>query len=153
MSLKGGSVMLGFDDQSEPQTGDEPGRHPDFSASQRGCAFRRREKRGGLRVGGYVLGRAKLGRVGTDSAWFGAAVYGEYERVESGADHTPDHPVWAEWRGARPAQPAASLPHRVHAGRQLKRISILFPQEQRLLSEWLDDHLQEEDGDAGLLLL
>ena len=34
-----------------------------------------------------------------------------------------------------------------------KRISTLSPQEQRLLSEWLSDHLQEEDGDAGLLLL
>lgn len=33
------------------------------------------------------------------------------------------------------------------------RISTLSPQEQRLLSEWLDDHLQEEDDDAGLLLL
>ena len=34
-----------------------------------------------------------------------------------------------------------------------RRISTLSPQEQRLLSEWLDDHMREEDGDAGLLLL
>jgi site-specific DNA-adenine methylase len=33
------------------------------------------------------------------------------------------------------------------------RISTLSPQEQRLLSAWLDDHLQEEDDDASLLLL
>jgi site-specific DNA-adenine methylase len=32
------------------------------------------------------------------------------------------------------------------------RISTLSPQEQQFLSEWLDDHLQEEDCDAGFLL-
>src|ERR1035437_6458142 len=44
MSLKRGSVMLGIDDQSEQQTGDEPGRDPGFFESQRGSAFRRRGK-------------------------------------------------------------------------------------------------------------
>ncbi len=33
-----------------------------------------------------------------------------------------------------------------------QRISTLTAQEQRLLSEWLDDHLREEEGHAGLLL-
>ena len=33
-----------------------------------------------------------------------------------------------------------------------RRISGLSPQEQSLLSEWLDDHLQEEENDASLLL-
>ena len=63
MSLRG-SVMLGIDDQSEQQTGDEPGRDSGFFECQRGGAFRRREKGGRLRVGERVLGGAALGRVG-----------------------------------------------------------------------------------------
>src|ERR1022692_37486 len=49
MSLERGSAMLGIDDQSEQQTGNEPGRDPGFFESQRSRAFRRREKGGGLR--------------------------------------------------------------------------------------------------------
>src|ERR1035438_6657216 len=63
MSLKG-SVMLGIDDQSELHSGDEPGRDPGFFESQRGSAFRGREKGGGLRLGERVLGTAEVGRVG-----------------------------------------------------------------------------------------
>src|ERR1022692_4042484 len=44
MSLERGSAMLGIDDQSEQQTGNEPGRDPGFFESQRSRAFRRREK-------------------------------------------------------------------------------------------------------------
>src|ERR1022692_1199981 len=47
MSLERGSAMLGIDDQSEQQTGNEPGRDPGFFESQRSRAFRRREKGGG----------------------------------------------------------------------------------------------------------
>src|ERR1035438_10728662 len=69
MSLERGSVMLGIDDQSEQQTGDEPGRDPGFFESQRGSAFRGREKGGGLRLGERVLGTAEVGRVGAYGAW------------------------------------------------------------------------------------
>jgi hypothetical protein len=44
-----------------------------------------------------------------------------------------------------------TIKRRLH--RLQRRISTLSPQEQRLLSQWLDDQLQEEDGDAGVLLL
>src|ERR1035438_10280420 len=86
MRLKG-SVMLGIDDQSELHSGDEPGRDPGFFESQRGSAFRGREKGGGLRLGERVLGTAEVGRVGAYGAWFAAAVYGEDDRAEPRADH------------------------------------------------------------------
>jgi hypothetical protein len=44
MSLERGSAMPGIDDQSEQQTGNEPGRDPGFFERQRNRAFRRREK-------------------------------------------------------------------------------------------------------------
>src|ERR1017187_8701462 len=70
MSLERGSAMLGIDDQSEQQTGNEPGRDPGFFESQRSRAFRRREKGGGLRLGERVPGGAELGRVGAYGARF-----------------------------------------------------------------------------------
>src|ERR1039458_6991050 len=86
-----GLLFTLIDDQSEQQTGDERGRYPGFFERQRGSAFRRREKGGGLPLGGRVLGGAELGRVGAYGAWFGAAVYGEDDRAEPRADHPSDH--------------------------------------------------------------
>src|ERR1035441_8473930 len=82
--------------QDEPEAGDRScwglGRDPGLFERQRGSAFRRREKGGGLRLGERVLGGAELGRVGAYGAWFGAAVYGEDDRAEPRADHASDHP-------------------------------------------------------------
>src|ERR1017187_8944899 len=64
MSLERGSAMLGIDDQSEQQTGNEPGRDPGFFESQRSRAFRRREKGGGLRLGERVPGEQNWDALG-----------------------------------------------------------------------------------------
>src|SRR5271165_7274172 len=100
MSLERGSAMLGIDDQSEQQTGNEPRRDPGFFESQRSRTFRGREKGGGLRVGERVPGGAALGRVGAYGARFGAAVYGKNDRAEPRADHASDHPLRGGWRSA-----------------------------------------------------
>ena len=93
--------MLGIDYQSEQQVGIEPGRDPGFFEGQRGRAFRRREKGGGLRVGERVPGGAELGRVGAYGAGVGAEVYGKNDGAEPGADHASDHSLRGGWRGAR----------------------------------------------------
>src|ERR1022692_749619 len=99
-SLESGSAMLGIDDQSEQQTGNEPGRDPGFFESQRSRAFRRREKGGGLRWGERVPGGAELGRVGAYGARFAAAIYGEDDGAEPRTDHASDHPIRGGWRRA-----------------------------------------------------
>ena len=81
--------MLGIDNQSEPQTGIEPGRDPGFFESQRRRALRRREKGGSLRLGKRVPGGAEVGRVGAYGT-LGAAISGEDDGAEPGADHAPD---------------------------------------------------------------
>src|ERR1700691_69253 len=100
MSLERGSAMLGIDDQSEQQTGNEPGRDPGFLKSQRSRAFRRREKGGDLRLGEQVSEGAELERVGAYGARFGAAVYGEDDGGEPPTDHASDHPIRGGWRRA-----------------------------------------------------
>src|ERR1039457_6151745 len=82
-----GSAMLGIDDQSEQQTGNEPGRDPGFFESQRSRAFRRREKGGGLRLGERVPGGAELGRVGAYGARFAAAIYGDRKSTRLNSSH------------------------------------------------------------------
>src|ERR1039457_6058475 len=98
MSLERGSAMLGIDDQSEQQTGNEPGRDPGFFESQRSRAFRWREKGGGLRLGERVPGGAELGRVGAYGARFAAAIYGADDGAEPRTDHASDHPIRGGWR-------------------------------------------------------
>src|ERR1022692_2758077 len=83
--------MLGIDDQSEQQTGDERGRYPGFFERQGAVHFEGEKKEEVYALGERVLGGAELGRVGAYGAWFGAAVYGEDDRAEPRADHPSDH--------------------------------------------------------------
>src|ERR1022692_1120801 len=83
--------MLGIDDQSEQQTGDERGRYPGFFKRQGAVHFEGEKKEEVYALGERVLGGAELGRVGAYGAWFGAAVYGEDDRAEPRADHPSDH--------------------------------------------------------------
>src|ERR1700680_4776560 len=100
MSLKEGSAMLGIDHQSGAKTGDEPGGDAGLLVRQRGSALPRREKRGSLRVGKRVPAGAGMGEVGTPGAGCGAALHGEADRAEPGADHAPDRAIRAGRRSA-----------------------------------------------------
>jgi len=116
MSLERGSAMLGIDDQSEQQTGNEPGRDPGFLKSQRSRAFRRREKGGDLRLGERVPGGAELGPVGAYGARFGAAVSGENDGAEPGADHASDHPYGGDARCGVKPEAISAAKHRPAGG-------------------------------------
>src|ERR1019366_4828545 len=116
MSLEERSRMLGFDHQRADIGTIEPGADSGVFGRQFRGRIQGPESRGGIRLGGSDATAATIRRADPQRAWIGAAVRGEDDWTEPGADDAADHSVLAGRRGEAAALPAAPV-HQPHGGR------------------------------------
>src|ERR1019366_6188218 len=116
MSLEERSRMLGFDHQRADIGTVEPGADSGVFGRQFRGRIQGPESRGGIRLGGSDATAATIRRADPQRAWIGAAVRGEDDWTEPGADDAADHGVLAGRRGEAAALPAAPVRAALYAG-------------------------------------